>query len=125
MSDGFRAALEEQLSAIRARDIDRFRATVSSSDEARVIGPTGDAIVGGEAIVGAHREWFASASNWEFRPTIVWTRETREMAFALLRVEYDEAQRAGSRFLLSLLFVQEAGVWRMIYDQNTGIPDEG
>jgi len=112
----FRETLEEHLAAISARDIGRFAVTVSSDPEARVIAPDGGAIVGAEAIVEAHRDWFAGDA-WTFSPRVALTRESDGLAFGLLDVAYVEAAGTG-RFLLT----READGWRLLYDQNTPLP---
>jgi len=67
----FAEALAEHLHAIRARDIDRFLATVSRGPDVRVVGPLGTWIAGYEAVEKAHREWFATG-DWSFEPQIMW-----------------------------------------------------
>jgi ketosteroid isomerase-like protein len=113
----FHAGLVEHLAAISARDIDRFAATVSGDAEARVIAPDGGAIVGREAIVAAHRGWFATV-GWTFAPQIVFERTSDGLGFALLEIDYREAEQH-RRFLLSVVFAREDGIWRLLYDQNT------
>ena len=116
----FQEALAEHLAAIAARDGDRFAATVAGDPEARVVAPDGSAIVGGEAIVAAHRAWFAGG-EWTFRPQVLLTRESEALGFALLEVDYREGSDA-RRFLLSVVFTREPGGWRLFYDQNTPLP---
>ena len=113
----FHEGLREHLSAIAARDIERFAATVSRDPAARVIAPDGGAIVGFESIVEAHRGWFES-DGWTFSPTTIFERESDTLGFALLEVHYREASGA-KRFLLSAVFALEDGIWRLLYDQNT------
>lgn len=115
----FLAALNEHIRAIQARDLARFAATVTGGDDVRLIGPGGSQLIGREAILGAHRDWFASGA-FTFRPRVVWHRETEEMGLALLDVEYADPGGMPTRFLLSLVFVREAdGAFRLVYDQNT------
>ena len=116
----FHDGLTEHLSSISERDIERFAATVSRDLAARVIAPDGGAIVGFEAIVEAHRGWFES-DGWTFSPAVIFERESDLLGFALLEVDYREASGA-KRFLLSVVFAREDGVWRLLYDQNTPLP---
>jgi ketosteroid isomerase-like protein len=113
----FHAGLAEHLAAISARDIDRFAATVSDDPEARVVAPDGGVVARRHAIVAAHRDWFATG-GWTFAPQILFERTSDALGFALLDVAYREAGKQ-SRFLLSVVFVREDGVWRLLYDQNT------
>ena len=83
----------------------------------RVIAPDGAAIVGRDAIVEAHRGWFASG-DWTFSPSVLLERESDRLGFALLDVVYREGTTT-RRFLLSVVFAAEDGTWRLLYDQNT------
>ncbi len=116
----FHDGLNEHLAAIGARNIERFAATVSRDPAARVVAPDGSAIVGYEAIVEAHRGWFAT-DGWTLAPHALFERESDTLGFALLEVDYREAS-AARRFLLSVVFVFEEGAWRLLYDQNTPLP---
>ncbi len=116
----FRTGLDEHLAALRARDIERFAATLSHDREARVIAPDGAALVGYAAIREAHRAWFAAAAPWTFEPAVVLVRTSGDLGFALLDVGYAESG-AEKRFLLSLVFARENGTWRLVYDQNTSL----
>lgn len=116
---GFLDALTEHLESIAERDIDRFAATISDDDDVRLIGAGGEITIGRENAVAAHREWFMS-DGWSFSPEVVWTRENAESGWALARVTYRQGDDR-SIFWLLLLFVAEAGTWRLIYDQATPI----
>ncbi len=120
-TSAFETALNAHLAAISARDIVAFSETVSCDAYARVIGPDGTATIGYEAIVAAHRGWFESGAAWTFEPSIVLCRSSEALGFALLEVAYLEGT-AQRRFLLSLIFTREAGVWKLFYDQNTPLP---
>jgi uncharacterized protein (TIGR02246 family) len=115
----FLEAFEEHVDAIRLRDIDRFAATLAQ-DDVRFIGGDGRIIDGRENVIAAHRDWFMDES-WTFDPEILWTREESTAAWALTRVTYGERE-SERQFLLLFLFVQEQGEWRLVYDQNTPIP---
>jgi hypothetical protein len=116
----FLEALTEHIEAIREREIDRFAATLTNDDEIRFVGGDGGITEGRENVIAAHRDWFAD-DRWTFDPEILWTREEQNAAWALTRVTYREGDRS-RQFLLSFLFVQEGGEWRLLYDQNTPIP---
>lgn len=106
------------MDAIDARDIDRFAATIAAND-ARFAGGNGHIIEGKENVVAAHREWFMNEA-WTFEPEVLWTREEAGAGWALTRVHYTESGNARD-FLLLFLFVNEDGVWKLVYDQNTPI----
>ena len=113
---GFTEALNEHLDAISSRDIDRFSRTLHR--DVRLIGPTGSVIHGHDDAVAAHRGWFIEG-GWVFEPSIVWTQEREGAAWALTSIRYTTAGEGLTRFLLFLLFVQDGGDWKLIYDQNT------
>lgn len=118
MLETFDQALREHLDAIQCRDIERFAATLSRSDDLQVIGPDASATRGYEAVLAAHRGWFGSPSAWSFEPKVVWKQETPQMGAALLDVDYRE-NGARKEFLLLTLFRREPEGWRFLYDQNT------
>lgn len=113
----FPEALDDHFAAIATRDIERFAATISGDIDTRVIAPDGGAIVGREAIVEAHRGWFATG-GWTFSPHVLFARESDGLGFALLEVDYVE-DGAARRFLLSIVFLREDDTWRLLFDQNT------
>lgn len=111
----FSVALSEHLESISSRDIDRFAHTLHR--DVRLIGPTGSIIHGYDDAVAAHRGWFIEG-GWVFEPTILWTEERNESAWALTSIRYSTSQGL-TRFLLFLLFVHDGDDWKLIYDQNT------
>lgn len=115
----FREALDEHLSALRAKDVRRFSATLG--DDVSVVDGAGRVTRGTDAVVRSHAEWFAAREPWTFDYELVCTREAAGMGFALIDVTYREAPGApAARFLLSLVFEREpGGAWKFVYDQNT------
>lgn len=111
----FDQALAEHLDAIAHRDIDRFARTLHH--DVRLIGPTGSMIQGYDDAVAAHRGWFIEG-GWVFEPSIVWTDERADAAWALTSIRYSTSHGL-NRFLLFLLFVRDGEHWKLIYDQNT------
>ncbi len=122
MTTDFKTALATHLGAISARDIATFGATISRDPEARVVGPDGAEIIGYEAIVAAHRDWFSSSAQWSFEPQIRLVRAAEHLSFALLEVDYREGG-SRQRFLLSVIFLRENGAWKLWYDQNTPLSE--
>lgn len=115
----FLGALSEHLSALQARDIERFSATVG--DEVAVADGAGTMASGRESVLRTHAEWFASKDAWTFDYSIVFTREFRGAGLAVITVTYRQtAAVEPTRFLLSLLFAQDdGGRWKFVFDQNT------
>lgn len=113
--NAFGHALAEHLDAISRRDLESFARSLHH--EVRLIGPTGSIIQGYDDAVAAHRGWFIEG-GWVFEPSVVWTDEREEAAWALTDVRYSTTSGL-NRFLLFLLFVKEGEQWKLIYDQNT------
>lgn len=112
-----RAALDEHLGALRAKDAARFAATLG--DDVVVVDDKGTIARGTETVLRSHAEWFAAAEPWTFDYEIVLMREAAGLA--LVEVTYRHTPDARpARFLLSLVFEREAaGGWKFVYDQNT------
>jgi ketosteroid isomerase-like protein len=121
-SGTFRAALDEHLAALCARDVDRFAATLG--DDAIVVDGAGELNCGTDAVLQSHAEWFGMAEPWTFAYDVVFARETPSSGLALLEVTYRHTPDAApSRFLLSLVFERDAtGAFKFVYDQNTPLP---
>ena len=115
----FCAALEEHLGALRARDVDRFAATLG--DDVAVVDGGGTITRGTEAVLRSHAEWFGSRDPWSFDYEIVLTRETPSSGLAVINVTYRQTPEAeAARFLLSLVFERDGqGTFKFVYDQNT------
>jgi ketosteroid isomerase-like protein len=118
-ASAFRAALDEHLGALQARDAERFAATLG--DDVAVVDGGGAITRGTEAVLRSHAEWFASPDPWTFAYEIVLTRETPSAGLALIDVTYRHTPEAEpARFLLSLVFERDgAGTFKFVYDQNT------
>jgi ketosteroid isomerase-like protein len=116
-SRAFDDTLTEHLEAISDRDIERFARTLHP--DVRLVGPNGSMIAGYDDVVAAHRGWFVEP-DWTFFPTVLWTGERLQSAWALADVRYVSNGKA-NRFLLFLLFVRNGGQWKLLFDQNTPI----
>ena len=115
----FRAALDEHLAALCARDVERFAATVG--DDAAVVNGAGEVTRGTAAVLQAHADWFRASEPWTFAYDVVLTRETASSGLALIDVTYRHTPDVEpSRFLLSLVFERDgSGAFKFVYDQNT------
>jgi uncharacterized protein (TIGR02246 family) len=112
--------LERQLTAIGARDLDGYLATVH--DDAVLIMPNGRLLAGRDALADFHRDWFADPDwSWDLSP--VYSMTAGDTGIAVLDVEYHDVDEAGDpvelRYLLSLTFARADGGWLMVHDQNT------
>ena len=115
---GLRAALDEHLGALRAKDAERFAATLGT-----------DVVVvdGKGALVRGTRGGAALAPRVVRlrRPVDVRlrgrARARSRPGLALIDVTYRHSTDAApARFLLALVFERDAaGAWKFVYDQNT------
>ena len=112
-----RAALDEHLGALRAKDAARFAATLG--DDVVVVDGKGTIARGTDTVLRSHAEWFGAREPWTFDYEVVMARETAGLA--LVEVIYRHTPDAApARFLLSLVFECTAdGGWKFVYDQNT------
>lgn len=117
----FRDALHDHLDALCARDVARFTATLAP-DVVTIDGRGGERR--GSAVADAHARWFASAA-WTFEYAERFVREFGGGGVAVVDVTYRDAPGVPAvRFVLSLVFERDAtGAWRLLYDQNTTLPE--
>jgi ketosteroid isomerase-like protein len=115
----FRAALDEHLAALQARDVERFARTLG--EDVSVVDGGGTITRGTEAVLRSHAEWFGSPDPWTFEYALVLTRETPSSGLAVIDVTYTNTPESEPvRFLLSLVFERGAdGAFKFVYDQNT------
>jgi ketosteroid isomerase-like protein len=118
----FQQTLTAHLNAITTRDYAAFVATVTQGDELTLILPTGKLLSSRAEVLDFMANWFADP-DWQIQFEPVRTVETAEMGMALLLVNYTDRDLDGQpyalRYYLNLLFANEAGVWRLVHDQNT------
>lgn len=118
----FQQMLAAHLNAIITRDNDAFVATVTLGDELTLILPTGKLMRRRAEVLDFMKTWFADP-DWQIQFEPVRTVETAEMGLALLLVNYTDRDMDGQpyamRYYLNLIFANEAGIWRLVHDQNT------
>lgn len=117
----FDAALERHLEAITDRDLEAFKATITTGDILYMIFPNGDALTTPAKAVALHEEWFKDP-NWVWEGEIIHKVEGADMAAVLMQYDYRDApDQPPRRSWLSLVFKLEDGEWRLVHDQNTRI----
>jgi ketosteroid isomerase-like protein len=117
----FKEVLDIHLKAIKDKAFDVFVATIGE-DGVTLIMPDGRLISGREEFIELHKEWF-SDGDWDFDYEILQLEGNREIAYALLKVDYKDRGPKGSQYsmnyYLTLIFKKSKGKWGLIYDQNT------
>jgi len=116
----FDLAVDRHLTAIGARDVDAYLATVH--DDVSMVLPDGT-LLNGRAAVGAfHRDWFADP-DWAWELDLTHSARVGDTGLVVYTVDYhdlDADQKPYSmRYLLSLVFTRVGGDWLLLHDQNT------
>ncbi|RPH29383.1 MAG: hypothetical protein EHM93_17515 [Bacteroidales bacterium] len=121
----FLETLNAQLNAIQNRDLDGYVKTISQKSDIIMILASGKILNNRDSIIAMHKEWFAS-KTWSLKCTIDHTVVKKEFGIALLTFNYHDIDEHGKPYdvnnLLSLIFENQDGTWRLIYDQNTRNP---
>lgn len=117
----FTTAVHAHLEAIQRRDLETYAASLSDGPLTLVM-PNGKLLRGREAILEFHRDWFADR-DWIWTPRSVETHEGPGAGTALCDVLYRDVDRSGQpteqQLWVTLSFVREGGLWRLVHDQNT------
>lgn len=121
---GFTQTLDKHLKALQEKNLTSFLETINQHGELSLVFPNGRLLTGAAEVIDFHREWF-SDPDWSIQAEIVRKLETSELAFALLRVIYDDVNHAGQpiskHFFLNLIFQRQGENWLLVHDQNTDI----
>ena len=115
----FRATLARHLQAIRTRNLEELAATVAQEGLVLIMAD-GKLVRSTQEFLEAHRAWFASG-DWTLGAEEVEVFESRDLAVAVLRLDYREPPAVRSESLLTLVFQRRGGNWLMVQDQNTPI----
>ncbi len=112
--------LDSYLASIAERDPARLGALVDES--VILLMPNGKLVIGKEAFVELHREWFKDR-DWSWRTKVLASNRWSEGVNYLLHVEYSDKDEKGINtsfsYHLGLTFRKEAGRWLLTFDQNS------
>lgn len=118
----FSETLQVHLTAMQQRDLATFQSTITQSAAFHCILPNGTYIANAAEFINFTKGWFADP-DWQITFTLLDTVESAQMSIALFAVHYDDKDPTGAPYhldyYLSLGFIQEAGEWRLVFDQNT------
>lgn len=121
MKPDFNLALQKHFDAISARDIDAFKAHLTSDKTLYTIVQDGHAFTTPEEAVAIHKEWFKD-HDWEWKGTVVHTVVGEDMAMALVKYTYRaKPADAPLETWLTYVFRLENGGWKIVHDQNTAL----
>jgi ketosteroid isomerase-like protein len=117
------ATLDAHVKAVQSRDLPALEKTITTGEALDLILPNGKRMTTRKEYVDLHREWFKETNwTWKLEPLAVTTGG--DMAIITARTHYEEREdgkTSATENYLSLAFRKEAGVWRLVHDQNTRI----
>ena len=123
----FDRTFEAHMSAIQNRDFAAFSATITRQDSIIFILPNGALTESTSRYREMIKGWFEE-ENWRLSYKVVRKIRGTDLSMALVLVSYDEDDRNGKPYhldhYLALTFQKEDGEWRLVHDQNTGIPSD-
>jgi hypothetical protein len=118
---GFSDTLDEHLAAIRARDLHRLAATVSTRGVGLVTAQ-GQVSTDPGRFLALHADWFR-ATTWSIATRLLHAHVGMDVATCLLALEYRDEPPDGvpvrEHSVLGLTFAVEDGRWVLVQDQNT------
>ena len=120
---GFRDALARHLLAIEERDLDALADTIAE-DPISLVMSDGRLARSKKEFLEAHRGWFAM-KHWRLEVKPVQLFDGPELGVALFQLDYRENAPGNApvrqESLLTLVFQNRGGKWRMVLDQNTPV----
>lgn len=118
----FEKAVTKHLTSIDERNYKNFESTVTDENNINLILPNGVHISSRTQFLEFIKAWFQE-TTWEMKYTILSMRETSEMGFVLLMVNYSDLDADNKPYslvyYLNLIFEKQAGQWKLVHDQNT------
>jgi len=115
----FESVVKNHTEAINNRDLNTYISTIAPRTDQMMILPDGSYFSSLNEISDWHKEWFADTS-WVFNKSLVRKDERDNWGLVVYKVSVDRKDKAGSPFLVSMLFSpEENGCWYLQHDQNT------
>lgn len=118
----FELTVKTHLQAIDNKDYYLFTSTVTDKENFNLIMPNGVHISSRNQFLDFTKAWFAE-KTWSMKYTILNLKETSEMGFVLLMVNYSDVDQNNNPYslvyYLNLIFEKQNNEWKLIHDQNT------
>lgn len=118
------AKMEEHLNAVSNRDLATLKSTMSPNGDMLLILPQTETIVGVDAFMDYHKEWF-EFPNWTFTTSIVDSEVSHDMGFVIIESMYREPERNGvpyfNRMTISYDLQKIDGTWFVVKDHATSV----
>jgi ketosteroid isomerase-like protein len=125
-ADSLESAFARHVRAVQARDMRELEATITTAPQLTLILPGGVRTETRQAYLDFHREFFASPT-WTIGFDVLEMLETPELGLVATRSHYadtdrDSGQAVRTSSWVTFVFRKEEGEWRLVFDQNTRIP---
>lgn len=118
----FEKTLQKHLQAINDKNFNEFKSTITEKNEINLILPNGIHFSTRSQFLNFTKAWFQE-NTWEMKYTILSLKETSEMGFVLLMVNYSDIDENKNPYsivyYLNLIFEKQNGKWKLVHDQNT------
>ncbi|HQV31708.1 MAG TPA: nuclear transport factor 2 family protein [Calditrichia bacterium] len=118
----FDCTVKKHLDAIQAQDFESFAETITGDDTLSFILPNGFNTLDRARYLEMIKGWFAE-EGWHLDYQVVNKRQSEDMGWVLLLVNYREDDRGGQPYaidhFLLLIFEKQNGMWKLVHDQNT------
>ena len=118
----FDCTLIKHLTSIQSRNYELLESTITPDKEMTFILPNGQYFEDPLTFKKLIKEWFADTA-WTFEYKIIRKFHSNSLGYALLLIDYNEADRNGKPYhldhYLSLVFQKKGERWYLVHDQNT------
>jgi uncharacterized protein (TIGR02246 family) len=118
------AVFAEHVRAVQERDLAALERTITAGEQLTLILPNGVQTATRQAYVDFHKEFFAS-KTWTIKFEPVSRAIGADYAVLTTKSLYQDTvdgKPYSSRSWVTFTFHKEAGLWRLIHDQNTRLP---
>lgn len=120
----FEETLNLHLDAIQKRNLGALMRTLPENGDLILIMPNGRMMRTVTEYINFHRDWFDD-QDWSVETELIAKKQTNDMGFATLNVEYKDVDADGKPImmllLLNLIFEKRDDQWVLVHDQNTPV----
>jgi ketosteroid isomerase-like protein len=121
MKPDFDTALQAHFDAIANRDLDAFKAHLTTGKTLFTIVQNGHAFTTREQSIELHEQWFRDP-DWSWEGAVVHKVVGADMAMALVKYRYRaRPQDEPVETWLTYVFQLQDGEWRIVHDHNTAL----
>lgn len=113
------AAAQAMMTATNNRDLEAFKALLSTTHTPHFTFFWGEQVTGHEALAQWHMEWFQE-EGWMIKSMdLVQGMETQNMAYLIFESKFDKSETRKFRLLVAVVMVREPGGWKIANSQQT------